>query len=157
MGPQRVGHKLGTKPAPPILKDTSPLSTVLCVHSYYLTQPWFCMIVFQGQSYLRYGQTKREGKPPRELRHQGSPNTGKRLLEEKETRLLTRPTQKMVAQLVKNLPTVQETWVQSLGQEDPLEKKTATHSVFLPGKSHGQRSLACYSPWSHRSQTLLSD
>ena len=108
------------------------------------------MIFFQGQSYLGYGQTKREGKPPRELRHQGSPNKGKRLLEGKETRLLTRPTQKMVAQLVKNLPTVQETWVQSPGQEDPLEKKTATHSVFLPGKSHGQRSLACYSPWCNK-------
>ena len=31
----------------------------------------------------------------------------------------------MVAQLVKNLPAVQETWVQSLGQEDPLEKEMA--------------------------------
>ena len=29
--------------------------------------------------------------------------------------------------------------------------------VFLPGKSHGQRSLAGYSPWGHRSQTQLSD
>ena len=95
---------------------------------------------------MGYGQAKREGKPPRELRHQGSPNKGKRLLEEKETRLLTTPTQKMIAQLVKNLPTVQETWVQSLVQEDPLEKEMATHSASLPGKSHGQRSLACYSP-----------
>ena len=33
-----------------------------------------------------------------------------------------------MAQLVKNLPAKQETWVQSLGQEDPLEKKRATHS-----------------------------
>ena len=45
----------------------------------------------------------------------------------------------MVAQLVKNLPAMQETWFQSLGQEDPLEKEMAT-PVFLPGKSHGQRS-----------------
>ena len=30
--------------------------------------------------------------------------------------------------MVKRLPTMQETWVQSLGQEDPLEKETATHS-----------------------------
>ena len=36
-----------------------------------------------------------------------------------------------VAQTVKNLPTVQETWVQSLGQEDPLEKGMATHSSIL--------------------------
>ena len=36
-----------------------------------------------------------------------------------------------VAQLVKNLPAIQETWVPSLGQEDPLEKKKATHSSTL--------------------------
>ena len=123
----------------------------------------------------------------------------------------------LVAQMVKNLSPVQETWVQFVGQEDPLEKGMATHSsilawripidrgtwqaavhgveksqhmifwgfpggttgkkpifqrrrhkgyrfdpwigkiswrrawqptpVFLPGKSHGQRSLAGYSPW----------
>ena len=34
----------------------------------------------------------------------------------------------LVAQVVKNLPAMQETWVQSLGQEDPLEKGMATHS-----------------------------
>ena len=32
-------------------------------------------------------------------------------------------------------------WVQSLGWEDPLEEGMATHSVFLPGASHGQRNL----------------
>ena len=37
----------------------------------------------------------------------------------------------LVAQLVKNLPLMQETWVQSLGWEDPLEKGTATHSSIL--------------------------
>ena len=37
----------------------------------------------------------------------------------------------LVAQLVKNLPVMQETWVQSLGWEDPLEKGTATHSSIL--------------------------
>ena len=37
----------------------------------------------------------------------------------------------LVAQLVKNLPAVQETWVQSLGWEDPLEKGKATHSSVL--------------------------
>ena len=34
----------------------------------------------------------------------------------------------MVAQMVKNLPAVQETWVQSLGLEDPMEKEMTTHS-----------------------------
>ena len=53
-----------------------------------------------------------------------------------------------MVQMVKNLPTMQETQVQSLGQEDPLEKGMATHSlVFMPGESHGQRSLVGYSPW----------
>ena len=52
----------------------------------------------------------------------------------------------LVAQTVKRLPTVRETWVQSLGQEDPLEKEMTT-PVFLPGKSHGRRSLVGYSPW----------
>ena len=37
----------------------------------------------------------------------------------------------LVAQLVKNPPALQETWVQSLGWEDPLEKRKATHSNIL--------------------------
>ena len=37
----------------------------------------------------------------------------------------------LVAQMVKNLRAVQETWVQALGQEDPLEKGMATHSSIL--------------------------
>ena len=45
---------------------------------------------------------------------------------------------------------MQETQVPSLGGEDPLEEEMATHSSqFLPGKSHGQRKLVGYSPWSH--------
>ena len=51
----------------------------------------------------------------------------------------------LVAQAVKNLPTIQETWAQSLGREDPLEKGMATHSSIPawripwteePGKLH---------------------
>ena len=37
----------------------------------------------------------------------------------------------LVAQTVKNLPAMQDTWIRSLGQEDPLEKGTATHSSLL--------------------------
>ena len=37
----------------------------------------------------------------------------------------------LVAQTLKNLPIMQETWVRSLGQEDPLEKGIATHSSIL--------------------------
>ena len=43
----------------------------------------------------------------------------------------------LVAQTVKHLPAMWETWVQSLGWEDPLEKEMATHPVLLPGKFHG--------------------
>ena len=43
------------------------------------------------------------------------------------------------------MPDTQETWVRSLGQEDPLEEGMTTHSDFLPEKSHGQRRLMGYS------------
>ena len=56
----------------------------------------------------------------------------------------------LVTQLVRNLPEMWETWVQSLGWEDPLKKKKATHSVFWPGEFHG-----LYTPCGH-SQTRLS-
>ena len=45
---------------------------------------------------------------------------------------------------------MQETQVQSLGGEDTLEKGKVTPQVVLPGKSHGQRNLVGYSPWSHK-------
>ena len=51
-----------------------------------------------------------------------------------------------MAQTIKSLPAMQETQVQSLGWEDPLEKGMATHSSILPGESHGQRGLVGYSP-----------
>ena len=47
---------------------------------------------------------------------------------------------------VKKPPAVQETWVQSLDWEDPLEEERATTPIFLPGKSDGQRSLVDCSP-----------
>ena len=49
-----------------------------------------------------------------------------------------------VAQTVKHLPTMRETWVRSLGWEDTLEGNMATHSNILAWGIHGQRSLACY-------------
>ena len=60
----------------------------------------------------------------------------------------------MVAQMVKRLPTMRETWVQSLGQEDPLENKMTTHSSTLPGESHGWRSLVGYSPRGHKESDM---
>ena len=44
---------------------------------------------------------------------------------------LSFPQASLVAQLVKNLPAMRETWVRSLGWEDPLEKRKATHSNIL--------------------------
>ena len=52
-----------------------------------------------------------------------------------------------MAQMVKNLPAMQETRVRFLGWEDPLEKKWLPTPVFLPGEFHRQRSLEGYSPW----------
>ena len=52
--------------------------------------------------------------------------------------------------MVKNLPAIQEPQVQSLGREDPLERKGQPNPVFLSGESHGQRNLAGYSPWGCR-------
>ena len=53
----------------------------------------------------------------------------------------------LVTQMVKNLPAIQETWVRSLGQKDPLEKEWLLNPVFLSREFHGQRSLAGYSLW----------
>ena len=56
-----------------------------------------------------------------------------------------------MAPMVKNPPTMQETWVQSLGWEDPLDKRMATHSSILAWRiPWTPRSLAGYSPWDHR-------
>ena len=55
----------------------------------------------------------------------------------------------LVAQLVKNPPAMQETCVQSLGGEDPLEKEMATHSSILAWRIPWT-SLVGYSPWGHK-------
>ena len=56
----------------------------------------------------------------------------------------------LVAQMVKNLPAVQETQFSSLGWEDFMEKKMQPSPIFLPGEFHGQRSLVDCNPWSCR-------
>ena len=60
----------------------------------------------------------------------------------------------LVAQLVKNPPAMWETWVQSLGWEDPLEKEMDPTLVFLPGESHGQSTLADY-PWDYKESDMI--
>ena len=61
---------------------------------------------------------------------------------------LTEEESSLVAQMVKHLPAMRETWVRSLGWEDLLEKQPTP--VLLPGESHGQRSLVGYSPWGRK-------
>ena len=56
-----------------------------------------------------------------------------------------------MAQMVKNLPAMQEMQGQSLNWKNPQEEGMATHSSILKsGKSHGQRSLEGYSAWGHK-------
>ena len=49
--------------------------------------------------------------------------------------------------VVKNPPAIQETWVQSLGREDPLEKEMATHSSILAWETQGRGSLVGCHLW----------
>ena len=57
--------------------------------------------------------------------------------------------------MVKSLPAMQETQVQSLGREDPLEKEMATHSSVLAWEiSRGQRSLEGYGPWGRKESDM---
>ena len=57
----------------------------------------------------------------------------------------------MVAQIVKNLPTMRETQVRFLGQEDPLEKEMAIHSSILAWKiPWTEEPVRLYSPWGRK-------
>ena len=56
----------------------------------------------------------------------------------------------LVAQTVKNLLAVQETRVQSLGQEDPWRRAWQPTPVFLAREFYGQRRLVGYSPWGYK-------
>ena len=55
-----------------------------------------------------------------------------------------------MAQMIKNPPAMQETWVQSLGWEDPLEKEIATHSSVLAWRSPWTEGSGSCSPWGHK-------
>ena len=59
--------------------------------------------------------------------------------------------------MVKNLPVMQETQVQSLGQDDPPgERKWQPTPIFLPGEFYGQRSLAGYIPWGCKESNMYN-
>ena len=76
----------------------------------------------------------------------------------KTVKLLWKTVRQFVAKSLKNIPAIQETQVQFLGWEEPLEKEMATYSsIFawrLPGTEEPGR---LYSPWGHKSQMQLSD
>ena len=55
-----------------------------------------------------------------------------------------------MTQMLKNLPVILQTQVQSLGGKDPWRRKWQLSPVFLPGKFYGERSLVGYSPWGHK-------
>ena len=55
---------------------------------------------------------------------------------------------------VKNLPAMWETWVQSLGREDPWRRERLLTAEFLPGEFHGQKSLVGYSPSGHKESDM---
>ena len=57
--------------------------------------------------------------------------------------------------VVKNPPVMQEMQVRTLGQEDPLEEGTATHSIPLSGESHGQRAWLATVPMIAKSRPRL--
>ena len=61
----------------------------------------------------------------------------------------------LVAQIVKNLPAMQETRIQSLGQADPLEKDMATHPSILAWRIPYTRSLEGYSSWGHKESDMI--
>ena len=56
----------------------------------------------------------------------------------------------LVAQMVRNPPAMQETWVQSLSWEDPLEEGMATHSSILTWRIPWTEELVGYSPWGRK-------
>ena len=58
----------------------------------------------------------------------------------------------LMAQLVKNLLAMRETWVQSLGGKIPWRRERLPTPVFWPGESHG-----LYSPWGHKESDRLGD
>ena len=62
----------------------------------------------------------------------------------------------VVAQTVKNLPALGETWVPSLRWEAPLEEGMAAHSSLLAWRSpHGQKSLVGCSPWGPKEADMI--
>ena len=65
-------------------------------------------------------------------------------------RIIVSDTYQFVVQMVKRLPTMQETQVRSLGWEDPLEKEMATHSSTLAWKIPWMEERGPWGPWGRK-------
>ena len=63
----------------------------------------------------------------------------------------------LVAQKIRSLPAVRETWIRPMGWEDPLEDGMATHSSILACRILMERSLEDYSPRGHKESDTLSE
>ena len=70
---------------------------------------------------------------------------------------LTSCSASQVAQMVKNMPAMQETWVLFLGQEDPLEKRMATHSSILAWRIPWTEEPGGLQSMGSHNQTQMSD
>ena len=62
-----------------------------------------------------------------------------------------------MAQRLKHLPAMRETWVRSLSGEDLWRRKWQPTAVFLPGKSNGQRRLVDYTPRGSKESDMTED
>ena len=94
------------------------------------------------------------GRPPEEgngnpLQYSGLENFGLGCKESDRTEWLSLLGAFLIAQLVKNLPAMQETWVRSLGWKDPLGRKRLPTPVFWAGEFH-----ALYSPWGYKESKM---
>ena len=63
----------------------------------------------------------------------------------------------LVAEMVRNLPAMQETRFDPWVRKIPWRKEWQPTPVFLPGESHGQMSLVGYSPWGHKESDTFAD
>ena len=59
-----------------------------------------------------------------------------------------------MAQTVKNLPAMRETWVRPLDRKIPWRRECLPTPAFLLGKFHEQRSLVGYGPWGHKESDM---
>ena len=88
-------------------------------------------------------------------RSRKTPDSG--ILTLRDNLLLPGVSASLVAQLIKNPPAIQETWVRSLGWEDHLQKEMATHSSILAWRIPQTEEPGGLQSWGHKNQTCPSD